>query len=29
MECSPSDQEHWNKFFGNQTGPAGGTDKPK
>ena len=29
MECSPSDQEHWNKFFGNQTGPAGGSDKPK
>jgi hypothetical protein len=29
MECSPSDQEHWNKFFGNQTGPVSGTDKPK
>ena len=33
MECSPSDQEHWNKFFGNQTGPTGGskagTDKSR
>jgi hypothetical protein len=33
MECSPSDQEHWNKYFGNQTGPAtgpsNGLDKAK
>ena len=27
MECSPSDQEHWNKYFGSQTGPT--TDKAK
>jgi hypothetical protein len=22
MECSPSDQEHWNKYFGDQSGPT-------
>jgi len=29
MECSPSDQEHWNKYFGGQTGPTTGVDKAK
>ena len=29
MECSPSDQEHWNKFFGDNTGPTSGVEKPK
>jgi hypothetical protein len=29
MECSPSDQERWNKYFGDQTGPAGGAEKAK
>src|ERR1700680_1213311 len=29
MECSPSDQEHWNKYFGNQTGASSGPDKAK
>jgi hypothetical protein len=29
MECSPSDQEHWNKYFGNQTGTSSGPDKAK
>ncbi len=29
MECSPSDQEHWNKYFGSQTGADTGTDKAK
>jgi len=29
MECSPSDQEHWNKYFGNQTGLTTDDGKPK
>jgi hypothetical protein len=29
MECSPSDQEHYYKFFGDQTGAVTDIDKAK